>query len=82
MICKYKFQDKEKFSGKPYCTLFSELCEDVFSELGYEICEENCGIFEDNKEYERLANQYNAVIEQNKQLQKELNVIRGESWLE
>ncbi len=82
MICKYKFQEKEYYDGKPYCTLFGELCEDVFAELGYEICEDICQVFEDNKEYERLINQYNAVVEQNKQLQKELNVIRGESWRE
>ena len=45
IICKYKFQDKEKFSGKPYCTCFSELCEDLSF-----VCDHNCQIFEDYKQ--------------------------------
>ena len=80
--CQYKFQDKEKFDGKPYCTLFGELCEDVFAELGYEICEENCQVYEDYKNLIKskleLETQYNAVIEQNRQLQTELNEIKND----
>ena len=45
-ICKYKFQDKEKFDGKPYCTCFCELCEDLPP------CDDNCQIYED---YKRLT---------------------------
>lgn len=44
MKCKYKFQSKEKFDGKPYCLCFCELCEDLFP------CDDNCQIFEDLKE--------------------------------
>lgn len=47
MKCKYKFQSKEKFNGKPYCTCFCELCEDLSH------CEDNCQIFEDLKELEK-----------------------------
>lgn len=46
VICKYKFQDKEKFDGKPYCTCFCELCEDLPP------CDDNCQIYED---YKRLT---------------------------
>ena len=47
IICKYKFQDKEKFNGKPYCTCFNELCEDLSF-----VCDHNCQIYED---YTQLA---------------------------
>ena len=47
IICKYKFQDKEKFDGKPYCTCFNELCEDLSF-----VCDHNCQIYED---YNQLA---------------------------
>lgn len=42
--CKYKFQDKEKFDGKTYCTCFCELCEDLPP------CDDNCQIYEDFKQ--------------------------------
>ena len=47
IICKYKFQNKEKFDGKPYCTCFCELCEDL------PICVHNCQIFEDYKQLQK-----------------------------
>lgn len=31
--CKYKFQNKEKFGGKPYCLCHNELCEDYHNLL-------------------------------------------------
>ena len=46
--CKYKFQDKEKFDGKPYCTCFNELCEDLTF-----VCDHNCQIYEDFKQLAR-----------------------------
>ena len=48
IICKYKFQDKEKFDGKPYCTCFNELCEDLTF-----VCDHNCQIYEDYKQLAR-----------------------------
>ena len=45
--CKYKFQDKEKFDGKTYCTCFCELCEDS------PLCDDNCQIYEDFKQLAR-----------------------------
>ena len=45
--CKYKFQDKDKFNGKEYCTLFNELCQDVNF-----VCDKNCQVYED---YKKLA---------------------------
>lgn len=45
IMCKYKFQDMEKFSGKPYCTCFNELCEDLSF-----VCDHNCQIYEDYKQ--------------------------------
>lgn len=42
--CKYMFQDKEKFDGKPYCVCFCELCEDLPP------CDDNCQIYEDFKQ--------------------------------
>lgn len=45
IICKYKFQDKMRFDGRPYCTCFSKLCEDLSF-----ICDDNCQIYEDYKQ--------------------------------
>lgn len=45
--CKYKFLDKEKFDGKPYCTCFCELCEEL------PLCDDNCQIYEDFKQLAR-----------------------------
>lgn len=44
IACKYKYQNPEKFQGKPYCMLFNELCEDLFP------CDDNCQVYEDYKE--------------------------------
>lgn len=41
--CKYKFRDKVKFGGKPYCTCFCELCRDL------PFCDD-CQIYEDFKQ--------------------------------
>ncbi len=62
--CKYKFidQEKYKFQGKPYCTCFNELCEDLPP------CDDNCQIFEDYKklkEIEEIAKQTKDMIAQN-----------------
>ena len=48
VICKYKFQNKEKFNGKPYCTCVNELCEDLSF-----VCDHNCQIYEDYKQLQR-----------------------------
>ena len=48
IICKYKFQDKEKFDGKPYCTCFNELCKNLSF-----VCDQNCIIYEDYKQLAR-----------------------------
>lgn len=82
--CKYKFQDKEKykFDGKPYCTLFHELCEDVFAELGYKICEENCGIYDDYKVLklkEQECEKYKSCLEEIKEFAK---VCRATTYCE
>ena len=45
IICKYKFHDDYHFNGKPYCTCFNELCEDISI-----ICDHNCQIYEDFKQ--------------------------------
>ena len=47
--CKYKFQDPEKFNGKPYCTLLNELCEDISF-----ACDKNCQVYKDYKELTEL----------------------------
>ena len=48
IICKYKFHDDYHFNGKPYCTCFNELCEDISI-----ICDHNCQIYEDFKQLAR-----------------------------
>ena len=60
-ICKYKFQDKEKFDGKPYCTCFCELCEDL------PLCDDNCQIYED---YKRLTCKTSECEEQENKIKK------------
>lgn len=60
MQCKYKFQNKEKFSGKPYCTCFNEPCENLKF-----VCDNNCQIFEDLKElakYKRIIKKIKNLI--------------------
>ena len=44
-VCKYKFQNAEKFNGKAYCTCLNKLCEDIAF-----VCEDNCQIYEDYKQ--------------------------------
>jgi len=58
--CKYKFQDKDKFNGKKYCTLFNELCSDVEF-----VCDKNCQVYEDYKQLARLQ-------EENEELKKKI----------
>lgn len=53
--CKYKFQSPEKFNGKPYCTCFCKLCEDL------QICDNNCQIFEDLKELARYKRAFKKI---------------------
>lgn len=72
--CKYRFQDKDKFDGQPYCTFFNEYCK----YLSY-ICDKNCEVFELHKRIEVLENelkisqnQYFQVVQQNKNLQSDL----------
>ena len=77
--CKYKFQDKEKFDGKTYCTCFCELCEDS------PLCDDNCQIYEDFKQltsktleyekYKKLAADFKDV---NKQLGYKYLTIKKE----
>lgn len=77
--CKYKIQNREYFNGKPYCTCFSELCEDL------PICDDNCQIYEDFKqlacmtqeyeEYKKLAADFKDV---NKQLGYKYLTIKKE----
>ena len=50
--CKYKFQNNEKFEGKPYCTLHNELCEDLSF-----ACDDNCQVYEDYKQLKRKENE-------------------------
>ncbi len=79
MECKYKFRGKEKFDGKPYCTCFSEFCEDL------PICDDDCQIYEDFKQltsktleyekYKKLAADFKDV---NKQLGYKYLTIKKE----
>lgn len=66
IICKYKFQDKEKFSGKPYCACFSELCENLPF-----VCDHNCQIFEDYKELVQKQKEVKDFLDAIKELNKE-----------
>ena len=65
IICKYKFQNKEKFDGKPYCTCFCELCEDL------PICDNNCQIFEDYKQLARKTQECEQIKEKYEALKLE-----------
>ena len=51
--CKYKFQDKEKYDGEDFCTLFIEKCK-FLCEAG--ICDDNCQVYEDYKQLKRTQN--------------------------
>ena len=65
IICAYKFQDKEKFSGKPYCTCFNELCEDLSF-----VCDHNCQIYEDYKQLARKTQECEQLKEKNNNLRQ------------
>ena len=67
IMCKYKFQDKEKFDGKPYCICFNELCEDLFF-----VCDHNCQIYEDDKQLARKTQECEEL--------KKLVVRCSEGW--
>ena len=79
MECKYKIRNREYFNGKPYCTCFSEFCEDL------PICDDNCQIYEDFKQltsktleyekYKKLAADFKDV---NKQLGYKYLTIKKE----
>ena len=66
IICKYKFQDKEKFDGKPYCTCFNELCKNLSF-----VCDQNCIIYED---YKQLVRKTQECEELKKQLMQKSEV--------
>ena len=78
--CKYKIHDDYHFNGKPYCTCFNELCEDISI-----ICDHNCQIYEDYKqlarktqECEKLKSQIDADYEDYSQELKTLrNIIEN-----
>lgn len=55
--CNYKFQDKERFDGRPYCTCFDRLCEDLFF-----ICDHNCQVYEDLKQLARKTQEQEELI--------------------
>ena len=63
--CKYKIQLEDKFDGKPYCTCFCELCEDL------PICDDNCQIFEDYKELVQKLKEVEDFRDAIKKLNKE-----------
>ena len=63
--CKYKIQLKDKFDGKPYCTCFCELCEDL------PICDDNCQSFEDYKELVQKLKEVEDFRDAIKKLNKE-----------
>ena len=78
IICKYKFEDKEKFNGKPYCLCHNELCEDLFY-----VCDHNCQIYEDYKqlvsktqEYEELKDKLKCKIQEYIKLSKEYRRLK------
>lgn len=58
--CKYKFQDKYHFEGKPYCTLFDKLCEDISF-----VCDKNCQVYEDQKKYEEVKKYAGQILQTN-----------------
>lgn len=56
--CNYKFQDKDKFGGDPYCTFFNEKC----NELDF-ICDENCQVYENEKELKKYKEIVNKIFD-------------------
>lgn len=67
IICRYKFQNNEKFNGKEYCTLFNEVCSDVEF-----VCDKNCQVYEDYKQLKRLE-------QENKALNFKINQLKANS---
>lgn len=67
ITCKYKFQDKERFNGEPYCTCFCELCKDL------PICDDNCQIYEDDKQLARKTQECESLKEDYKELEQRHN---------
>lgn len=47
--CIYKFTQKDKFDGKPYCAFFNEKCQNLDF-----ICEINCKVYEYEEENKKL----------------------------
>lgn len=66
IICKYKFEDKEKFNGKSYCTCFNELCEDLAF-----VCDHNCQIYEDFKQLARKTQECEELKKKLRKLESE-----------
>lgn len=66
--CKYKFQDKEKFDGKPYCLCFCEVCEDLPP------CDDNCQIYEDFKQLVYMTQIINGIEEAIKPYQEPIEL--------
>ena len=62
--CNYKFQDKERFDGRPYCTCFDRLCEDLFF-----ICDHNCQVYEDLKQLAHKTQECEELKERNKKIE-------------
>ena len=66
--CKYKFQNKEKYDGDDFCTLYLEKCK-FLGEAG--ICDDNCQVYEDYKQLKRLEQENEKLT---KKLQKYENM--------
>jgi len=73
MVCKYKFQDKEKFNGLPYCTFFNEYCEDVAF-----ICDTNCKVYALENRLEELETLLNRCEQHNKEIVKQNQSLQSE----
>ena len=67
VICKYKFQDDEKFNGEEYCILFKEECSDIKF-----VCDKNCQVYEDYKLLQRLKKENEELKEEYKQQVRKL----------
>lgn len=67
--CKYKYQNKEKFNGKPYCACLNKLCEDIAF-----VCDENCQVYED---YKQLQDKKQEGEELKKALKSMKEIIDG-----
>lgn len=65
--CKYKIQSSENFKTHPYCSILNKFCEDVSF-----VCDRNCQIYEDLKQYARAKEE----IEKLRKLQDNLVAIK------